>query len=211
MKDSFKNRLNTAMSIRNMKQVDLVEKTGLGKSAISQYCSGVYEPKQRALYKLAKALDVSEAWLMGYDVGMERVIRKYPDNLLKIEKRKIPLLGEIAAGVPIVAEEHFEYYVEAGTNINADFCLRVKGDSMINARINDGDIVFIHQQSDVDDGEIAAVLINDEATLKRVYKKNNEVILIAENPAYSPIIYKGYEVNEVRILGKAVAFQSEVV
>ena len=194
-----------------MKQVDLVEKTGLGKSAISQYCSGVYEPKQRALYKLAKALDVSEAWLMGYDVGMERVIRKYPDNLLKIEKRKIPLLGEIAAGVPIVAEEHFEYYVEAGTNINADFCLRVKGDSMINARINDGDIVFIHQQSDVDDGEIAAVLINDEATLKRVYKKNNEVILIAENPAYSPIIYKGYEVNEVRILGKAVAFQSEVV
>ena len=208
MKESFTNRLNAAMSMRNLKQVDLVEKTGLGKSAISQYVSGIYEPKQKALYLLAKALDVNEAWLMGYDVSMERAIRKYPDNLLKIEKRKIPLLGEIACGKPIIAEEHFEYYIEAGTNIDADFCLKVKGDSMINARINDGDIVFVKKQPDVDDGEIAAVLINDEATLKRIYKGENEIILMAENPAYAPMVYKNYD--EIRILGKAVAFQSDV-
>jgi repressor LexA len=205
-KDNFVNRLNKIMSLQNVKQVDLVEKTGLTKSAISQYCSGIYEPKQNALYKLAEALNVSEAWLMGYDVPMERKI--YPDNILKIEKRKIPLIGKIAAGVPIFAEENLEYYIEAGTNINADFCLKVKGDSMINARINDGDIVFIKKQPDVDNGEIAAVLINDEATLKRIYKKENEVILTAENPAYTPIIYN--EFKEIRILGKVIAFQSEI-
>lgn len=117
----------------------------------------------------------------------------------------------IAAGQPIFAEEHFESYVEAGANIRADFCLRVKGDSMINARICDEDIVFIRKQPDVNDGEIAAVLIDNEATLKRVYKKKGEIILVAENPAYKPLVYKGEELNEIRILGKAIAFQSNVI
>lgn len=210
MREKFVERLRKAMEIRNMKQVDLVEKTGLGKSAISQYCTGTYEPKQRALYKLAEALDVNEAWLMGYDVLMERNVTKYPDNILKIETKKFPVLGTIAAGQPIYADEHFESYVEAGADIHADFCLQVKGDSMINARIMDGDIVFIRKQPDVNDGEIAAVLIGNEATLKRVYKKNSEVILIAENPAYKPLVYKGEELNEIRILGKAIAFHSNV-
>lgn len=210
MREKFVERLRKAMEIRNMKQVDLVEKTGLGKSAISQYCTGTYEPKQRALYKLAEALDVNEAWLMGYDVLMERNVTKYPDNILKIEIKKFPVLGTIAAGQPIYADEHFESYVEAGADIHADFCLQVKGDSMINARIMDGDIVFIRKQPDVNDGEIAAVLIGNEATLKRVYKKNSEVILIAENPAYKPLVYKGEELNEIRILGKAIAFRSNV-
>lgn len=138
MKDSFASRMRKAMEIRDMKQADLVEITGLSKSAISQYYSGIYEPKQKALYKIAKALNVNEAWLMGYDVPMERTATEYPDNILKIEIKKFPLLGTIAAGQPIFAEEHFESYVEAGANIRADFCLRVKGDSMINARICDG-------------------------------------------------------------------------
>ncbi len=211
MKESFVSRLRKAMEIRDMKQADLVERTGLSKSAISQYYSGIYEPKQKALYKIAKALNVNEAWLMGYDVPMERTSVKYPDNILKIEIKKFPLLGTIAAGQPIYAEENFESYVEAGANIRADFCLRVKGDSMINARICDGDIVFIRKQPDVNDGEIAAVLIDNEATLKRVYKKKNEIILVAENPAYKPLVYKGEELNEIRILGKAIAFQSNVI
>jgi repressor LexA len=160
---------------------------------------------------IAKALDVNESWLMGYDVPMERTRVKYPDNILKIETKKFPLLGTIAAGIPIFAEEQFESYVEAGANIRADFCLKVQGDSMINARICDGDIVFIGKQSDVNDGEIAAVLIEDEATLKRVYKKKNEIILVAENPAYAPMVYKNEELNQVRILGKAIAFQSNVI
>ncbi len=187
------------MEIRNMTQADLVKKTGLPKSAISQYYSGKYEPKQKGIYLIAKALNVNEAWLMGYNVPMERTDTEYPNNILKIETKKFPLLGTIAAGEPIFAEEQFESYVEAGTNIRADFCLKVKGDSMINARICDGDIVFIRKQPDVNDGEIAAVLIGNEATLKRVYKKKNEIILVAENPAYPPLVYKNEELNEIRI------------
>ena len=145
MKEAFASRMRKAMNIRNIKQVDLVEKTGLGKSAISQYYSGKYEPKQKGIYLIAKALDVNEAWLMGHDVPMERVTTKYPDNILRIETRKFPLLGTIAAGEPVFADENFESYVEAGADIRADFCLKVQGDSMINARICDGDIVFIRK------------------------------------------------------------------
>ena len=112
MKESFASRMKKAMDLKNIKQVDLVEKTGLGKSAISQYFSGKYEPKQKGIYLIAKALDVNEAWLMGHDVPMERVTTNYPDNILKIETRKIPMLGKIAAGLPIFAEEQFESYVD---------------------------------------------------------------------------------------------------
>lgn len=206
MKESFKKRMNRAMDLRGMKQIDLVEKTGLPKSAISQYVSGKFEPKQTALFLIAQALDVSEAWLMGYDVEMD----KLPENVYKVETRKIPMIGTIAAGQPIVAEEQIEYYVEAGTHINADFCLKVKGDSMINARIMDGDIVFIKKQDTVDEGQIAAVLIDNEATLKRVYRTNDELMLVAENPTYKPMIYKERDGKDIRILGKAVAFQSYI-
>jgi repressor LexA len=211
MKDSFADRMKKAMEIRDIKQVDVVERTGIGKSAISQYISGKYEPKQKAIFKIAEALNVSESWLMGYDVPMDRINTNYPHNILKIEVKKFPMLGKIAAGQPIFAEEQFETYVEADSKINADFCLKVQGDSMVNARINNNDIVFIKQQSDINDGEIAVILIDNEATLKRVYKKENEIILVSENPAYKPMVFKNEELFNVRILGKAIAFQSKIV
>lgn len=134
------------------------------------------------------------------------------DNIFPIETKKFPMLGEIACGEPIFADENKESYIEAGTDIHADFCLKAKGDSMINARILDGDIVFIKKQSMVDNGEIAAVIIENEATLKRVYyyPDKNKLILNPENPQYEPLVYIGEELNEIRILGKAVAFQSVV-
>ena len=98
----------------------------------------------------------------------------------------------------------------ADMDINADFCLTAKGDSMINARINDGDIVFIKEMSMVDNGDIAAVIIDDDATLKRVYyyPEDNTIQLIAENPKFKPLIYKNEELDQIRILGKAVYFMS---
>ena len=212
MKAEFKDRLNQALALRNMKAAELAEKTEMHKSRISQYTNGVYEAKQEALYKIAKALDVSEALLMGYDVPVERKDPEaYPDNLFKIETKKLPLLGNIAAGEPLfVSEEQVEYYVEVGTHIKADFCLKVKGDSMINARIQDGDIVFIRQQDAVDEGQIAAVLIEDEATLKRVYRTNGDLVLMAENPNYKPMVYTPGDGKNIRILGRAIAFQSDV-
>ncbi|AME03348.1 LexA family protein [Selenomonas sp. oral taxon 136] len=132
-------------------------------------------------------------------------------NIFPIRTKKVPLLGTIAAGVPIYADENFDGYRECTEDIDADFCLKIQGDSMIGARINDGDIIFIRKQEDVDNGEIAAVLIEDEATLKRVYKEKDSLILQAENPKYAPIVYTAESYVECRILGKAVAFQSDIV
>lgn len=213
--DTTRNRLQKILSIRNINPIDLSQKTGIPKSSISQYLSGYSVPRQNRLFILAQALNVNEAWLMGADVPMEKQpyndIFSY-DNIMPIKTQSIPLLGEIACGEPIYADEDRESYIEIGTDIKADFCLRAKGDSMINARILDGDIVFIRKQPIVNNGEIAAVIIDDEATLKRVYynQKANILQLVAENPAFPPLVYSGEELNQIRILGKAVAFQSDV-
>lgn len=106
-----------------------------------------------------------------------------------------------------------ESYVIAGTDINADFCLRAHGDSMVGARILDGDIVFIKKADIVNNGEIAAIIIGDEATLKRVYyyPEKGTLVLRAENPKYEPLVYASEELNEIHILGKAIAFQGDVI
>lgn len=132
-------------------------------------------------------------------------------NLMPMpEMRKIPLIGSIACGAPILAQEHIEDYVNIPANIPADFSLRCKGDSMINARIYDGDIVYIRQQETVEHGEIAAVLIDGEATLKRVKFYEDHIVLEPENPHFRPLTFWGEEMNTVRILGKAVAFTSTI-
>ena len=111
-----------------------------------------------------------------------------------------------------MANEEVDLYVEAGANIQADFCLKAKGDSMIGARIYDGDIVFIRKQPMVEDGEIAAAIIDDEATLKRVYYDQEAGVLqlFAENPQYKTMRFSGEELDHIRIIGKAVAFQSDI-
>lgn len=134
-----------------------------------------------------------------------------PDNLLPMPAmRKIPLVGSIACGTPILAEENREGDVDIPEHIHADFALRCKGDSMINARIYDGDIVYIRQQDSVEHGQIAAVLIDDEATLKRVHLFEDHIVLEAENPQFRPMTFWGEEMRAIRILGRAVAFTSDV-
>ncbi|MBQ7671330.1 MAG: helix-turn-helix domain-containing protein [Clostridia bacterium] len=133
-----------------------------------------------------------------------------PNNVFPYKTKKIPLLGDIACGEPIFAEEQFGEYVDVDAELNVDFCLRCVGDSMIGARIYDGDIVFCVRQSSVDNGEIAVVIIEDEATLKRVYLENGKLILNPENPAFRPMVYQGEELNQIHILGRAVAFQSRI-
>lgn len=135
-----------------------------------------------------------------------------PENIIPMpEMRKIPLVGTIACGTPILADQNIEEYVSIPKNITADFALTCKGDSMINARIFDGDVVYIRQQQTVENGEIAAVLIDNEATLKRVQLFDDHIILQPENPMYKPLVFWGEEMNTVRILGKAVAFTSAVI
>lgn len=170
---------------------------------------------QSKIKAIAEALETTPAYIMGWDEPDQKLDKenlKFFDNLFPIETKKFPLIGNIACGKPILADEQFEAYIEAGANIKADFCLRAKGDSMIGARIYDGDIVFIRKQEMVDDGEIAAVLIDDEATLKRVYydQESNVIQLFAENPQYKTMRFAGEELDHIRILGKAVAFQSDI-
>lgn len=190
----------------------LAEEIGLSKQAISMYISGDRNPKRPTIKAISEVLNVDSAWLMGYDVPMQRIDNKLPDNIFPISLKKFPLLGEIACGEPIFATEDRESYVIAGSDIPADFCLKAKGDSMVNARILDGDIVFIRKQDMVENGEIAAVIIDDNATLKRVtyHPEKQMIILKAENPKYHDYIYVGEELNQIRILGKAIAFQSDV-
>lgn len=133
------------------------------------------------------------------------------DNIIPLPKtKKIPLLGTIACGEPILATENIDKYIEMPESVGGTFALKCKGDSMINAHIFDGDVVYIREQPNVENGEIAAVLIGDEATLKRVYKYPSKVVLRPENPLYNDITYAEEEMNDVRILGKAVAHLSAV-
>lgn len=127
------------------------------------------------------------------------------------DMRTIPLLGSIACGQPILAQENMDGDVLIPSHVSADFALRCKGDSMINARIFDGDIVYIRQQDTVDDGQIAAVLIEEEATLKRVHFFSDRIVLEAANPLFQPIVLWGEDMSQVRIIGKAVAFTSTIL
>lgn len=209
----FKDRLTEALRNKNMSAAELSRLANVNEGAISQYRKGAYKATQENLERLAKALDVSIAWLMGADVPMKNNARiiDFPDNIIPLPKtKKVPLLGTIACGAPILAEENIEMYINADEAIRADFALKCKGDSMINARIFDGDIVYIRRQPDVENGEIAAVLIENEATLKKVHKTSAKVILSPCNPMYDDLIFTNEELNKIKILGKAVAFTSVI-
>ena len=187
MKERLSVRLQKLMEEKNMNQTELGKKSGITPSSISDYLNERYQPKQDKIDALSRALNVDPAYLMGYDVPQSST----PSNIFAIPKTRIPLIGTISAGEPILAVENIEEYIDLDSCKDADFCLRVTGDSMIGAGILSGDIVFIRKQPEVEDGEIAAVLIGEEATLKRVYRIEDIVQLRAENPKYEPITLNG--------------------
>ncbi len=158
-------------------------------------------------------MDVNELFNLvdGYvTLSQSTDIPDFP-NVRPIGTKRLPVLGHVACGKPIFMEEEKEVYVDATTDVKADFILIAKGDSMTGARINDGDIVFVRQQPEVENGEIAVVAIDDEATLKRFFRySNNLIVLRAENPAYKDMEFRPEDHKQIRILGKAVAFQSDV-
>ena len=157
---------------------------------------------------LAAALETTPAYLMGWE---DDTNAPPPGTMPLPQTVKRPRLGVIACGEPIITEENFGGYDDVPVFIKCDFTLRCEGDSMVNARILDGDIVYIRQQPDVDNGEIAAVYIDGAMTLKRVYKYPNQLVLQPENPKYAPLVYSGSELENIRIIGKVVGFTSEKI
>ena len=196
----------------NMRQ--MASALNLPYTTYVNYEKGAREPNSEQLILISKYFGVSIDYLMGRtDVPFteetsENIFEKYPNIQPLPEMRKVPLLGAIACGEPIYREE--DEWISLPNDIKADFCLRCQGDSMINARINDGDIVFIKSCPEVENGQIAAVSIDNEVTLKRVYyyPEKNKLVLNPENPAYEPFVYMNEELNDIRILGRAVVFLS---
>ena len=214
---TFAQRLREGLDLRGMKQIELATRSGISKYSIAHYLKGDWEGKQDAVYELARALNVSEAWLMGYDVPAERSAPKVsvqldkkptiPPGFMPLPKmRKVPLIGAIACGDPITAIQNREGDVNAPVDMRCDFALKCQGESMIGAGIHDGDVVYIRIQPEVENGEIAAVRIGEEATLKRVYLHNDYIELRPENPAFESIIRRREEMNDVQIEGKAVGW-----
>lgn len=187
---------------------ELAQKMGYkDKSSISKIENGKADIPQSKVAAFARALNTTTAYLIGVDTAkeIERIVP--PPGFEPLPKTvKKPLVGYIACGEPITAEENIEDYVDVPEDIHCDFCLRCRGDSMIDAHIEEGDVVYIRIQPKVEDGEIAAVRIGDEATLKRVYYDGKSVTLVPANSAYRPKTYSGADLDNIHIEGKAVGF-----
>lgn len=174
-------------------------------------------PSITALKKLAKGMNISLPAL--FERTDNTLVNLSPDEedpltipgIFPLPRTvKKPRLGKIACGEPILTEENFDGYDAVPIEINCDFTLVAQGDSMIGARIFDGDIVYIRHQNIVENGQIAVVMIDGEKTLKRFYKKGDTVTLMPENPNYEPLVYVGEELQDIRILGRAVGFTSYI-
>lgn len=200
----------------NLTQDELAKQLNTTKQTVYKYENNVVTniPSDK-IEKMAELFGVNPGYLMGWEgdhFSGEKTDMIF-DNIFPISIKKFPLLGEIACGEPIFANEDRESYVLSGTEIDADFCLKAKGDSMIGARIFDGDVVFIKETEIVDNGEIAAIVIDDEVLLKRFYYFPGESLLTlqSENPKYPPKNYTNEQLDHIRVLGKAVAFQSDII
>lgn len=205
--DTISNRILYAMDKLDLKQSDLVSRTGISKGALSSYISGRYEPKQNNIYLIAKALNVSEAWLMGADVPMAR-------NVKSKNGITINVLGRVAAGIPINAITEIidtEEISEDMSKTGEYFGLKIRGDSM-EPRICDGDVVIVRQQDDAESGDIVIAMVNgDDATCKRLIKYASSIALVSLNSKYEPMMFTNEEImsKPVRVIGKVVELRGK--
>lgn len=191
--------LKRLMDDRELSNVELSEIIGVSESTVGKWLLEKSIPRMGAIEKLASYFHINKSDLLEDRSNAKEV-------KLDIEPRKIPILGKIAAGTPILAVENHEDYFDTSEFINADFALQIQGDSMIGSRIYDGDIVFLRKQSYIENGQIGAFLIDGEATLKIFNKQNNTVMLLSSNPNYSPIVLSPDKEN--LILGKLIGVYS---
>ena len=180
-----------------MTQAEVAKVLGMSRQAYAKYETGIADPSTKTLRTLAELYGTTVDYLV-------RGLSDRPECLPVPETKTLPRIGTVSCGAPILAVENHDTYDEVPASVHADFTVLAKGDSMVGARINDGDIVYIRQQDECDSGDIVAVLLNDEVVLKRFIVTNGTRMLMSENPKYLPIII--HKDDSVRILGKAVGF-----
>lgn len=189
---------------------DVARAVGVSESTVQRWESGnIRSMRYEKLGKLAEVLRVNPAAFMGWDDSGD-----LPANMEVLGAlKKVPLVGQIACGTPILAEQNIEDYIDLPHHIRADYALTCKGDSMIGAGVHDGDVVYIRKQAQVDNGQIAAVMVDcEDATLKRFYYDGKATVtLTAENPAVPPMVFTGEDVGRIRVIGLAVAFTHSLV
>lgn len=212
--NSIRDRILRQKELQGLSYQDLADATGMSKSTIQRYVTGgIGNLGLDKVETLANALNCSPGYLMGWETDPgDAVVFRY-DNISKISKKKIPLmLTSVHCGEPAYADDHIDAYYPVSDDLDVDFCLRCAGDSMIEAGIEDGDIVLVRQQPDVENGEIAVVSLGDEAALKKVYKhpSKNIVELRPANSSYDSIILFPEDMEDVRILGKVVVVMKYV-
>ncbi len=210
---TFAERLKSLRGEKGWSQQRLADELKLSKSSVNMYERGEREPSFETMEAIADLFNVDMNYLYGRaDVKIADPIifvkrRPIPPGFEPPPKmRKVPLIGSIACGDPITAEQNLAGYVDVPDDIQCDFSLTCHGDSMIDAGIHDKDVVYIRSQPEVENGQIAAVRIDGEATLKRVYYNGETLTLMPANPSYAPMIYSGSQLNDVHIEGKAVGW-----
>lgn len=195
---------------RDMTLEEVAKLVGISRQTMSRYENGIIGniPSDK-IERMAKAMRVSPGVIMGWEE-----FEQLPSNMVAVpELKKVPLVGQIACGTPILAEQNIEDYIDLPHHIRADYALTCKGDSMIGAGVHDGDVVYIRKQAQVDNGQIAAVMVDcEDATLKRFYFDGKATVtLTAENPAVPPMVFAGEDVERIRVIGLAVAFTHSLV
>ena len=214
-------RIRRVMKSKKISIRELGRLSNIPQASINRYLSMTenFDGEERVkiptekLQSIADALGVTPGYLMGWD--QETIIPPSLSHILfPVTKKSIPILGNVACGEPLLADERYEDFIQVNSSLDVDFCLTAKGDSMVNARIFEGDVLFVKKQSIVENGEIAVVLIGEEATVKRVYIDYDEntreislLTLVPENPIYKPKRFMGAELQDIRILGKVVSGQ----
>lgn len=202
-KKIFADRLKSLMEESNDTTYSLGDKLHLSNATISRYCTGDIAPKLTTVNVIADLYDVNPVWLMGNTFA-----DKHTDTYKKAKTKNIPVVGRVAAGMPILAEENIEDRILVDDRDSVDFALKVRGDSMINARIYDGDLIFVRRQPIVENGEIAIVLVENEATCKRFYQYGKTVVLRPENNNYKEMVYDKSDKVRIEVLGKVIFLKS---
>lgn len=198
----FAKNLNGLLSATGVKQYELSERLGVSESTVSSWCSGAKMPRMSKIDQMANMFGVSRSDLLEEKLDAQ-------SGIIRIRFNRKPLVGDIACGTPILAEENITDYVDVPEHIHCDFALKCHGNSMIDLGVKDGDIVYIHSQPEVQNGQVAAVVVDDmepEATLKKFFKYENHIMLIPANSEEQPFAFYGEEMARVHVQGLAVGF-----